>query len=137
MITVFPASILYKSTEGRYRPVSYPDGPITARCRFIKNSYPDGSTTARCRFIKNAYWVDPDETSHLQCFQKYLCWSVGMKWLRPFQVGSSDAVFLCVGDFLCGGLFCHYLFLILPYFGDLGRMCFMIMAFPGYLHLYF
>ena len=26
-----PASILYKSTAGRYRPVSYPDGPITAR----------------------------------------------------------------------------------------------------------
>ena len=27
-------SILYKSTAGRYRPVSYPEGPITARCRF-------------------------------------------------------------------------------------------------------
>ena len=25
-----PASILYKSIAGRYRPVSYPDGPITA-----------------------------------------------------------------------------------------------------------
>ena len=36
---VHPASILYKSTAGRYRPVSYPDGPITARCRFIKNAY--------------------------------------------------------------------------------------------------
>ena len=34
-----PASILYKSTVGRYRPVSYPDGPITARYRFIKNAY--------------------------------------------------------------------------------------------------
>ena len=34
-----PASIIYKSTAGRYRPVSYPDGPITARCRFIKNAY--------------------------------------------------------------------------------------------------
>ena len=33
-----PVSILYKSTVGRYRPVSYPDGPITARCRFIKNA---------------------------------------------------------------------------------------------------
>ena len=33
-----PVSILYKSTAGRYRPVSYPDGPITARCRFIKNA---------------------------------------------------------------------------------------------------
>ena len=28
-----PASILYKSTEGRYRPVNYPGGPITARCK--------------------------------------------------------------------------------------------------------
>ena len=34
-----PASILYKSTAGRYRPVSYPDGPITAHYRFIKNAY--------------------------------------------------------------------------------------------------
>ena len=34
-----PWYILYKSTAGRYRPVSYPDGPITARYRFIKNAY--------------------------------------------------------------------------------------------------
>ena len=33
-----PAGILYKSIAGRYRPVSYPDGPITARYRFIKNA---------------------------------------------------------------------------------------------------
>ena len=33
-----PANILHKSIAGRYRPVSYPDGPITARCRFIKNA---------------------------------------------------------------------------------------------------
>ena len=37
--TEFPASIFYKSIAGRYRPVSYPDGPITARYRFIKNAY--------------------------------------------------------------------------------------------------
>ena len=36
-----PASILYKSTAGRYRPVSVADGPIAARCRFIKNAYRD------------------------------------------------------------------------------------------------
>ena len=36
---VNPASILYKSIAGRYRPVNYPDGPITARYRFIKNAY--------------------------------------------------------------------------------------------------
>ena len=35
----FSASILYKSIAGPYRPVSYPDGPITARYRFIKNAY--------------------------------------------------------------------------------------------------
>ena len=33
-----PAGILYKSIVGRYRPVSYPDRPITARYRFIKNA---------------------------------------------------------------------------------------------------
>ena len=29
----YPASILRKSTSGRHRPVSYPDGPMTARYR--------------------------------------------------------------------------------------------------------
>ena len=38
---LIPASSLYKSIAGRYRPVSYPDGPITARYRFIKNAYWD------------------------------------------------------------------------------------------------
>ena len=38
------SSILYKSTAGHYRPVSYPDGPITPRCRFMY-------ITARYRFI--------------------------------------------------------------------------------------
>ena len=41
------ASILYKSTAGRYRPVSYIDGPITARCRFIKNAYWVGFSRTR------------------------------------------------------------------------------------------
>ena len=31
----YPSSILYISIPSRYRPVSYPDGPITARYRFI------------------------------------------------------------------------------------------------------
>ena len=35
----YPASILYKSTAVRYRPVSYPDRPITTRYRFKKNAY--------------------------------------------------------------------------------------------------
>ena len=34
-----PASILYKSIAGSYRPVRVADGPITARYRFIKNAY--------------------------------------------------------------------------------------------------
>ena len=38
-----PVSILYKSIAGRYRPVRVADGPITARCRFIKNAIRDGS----------------------------------------------------------------------------------------------
>ena len=33
-----PASILRKSTSGRHRPVSYPDGPMTARYRFMSNA---------------------------------------------------------------------------------------------------
>ena len=33
-----PVSILYKSIAGRYRPVSYPDGPITAHYGFTKNA---------------------------------------------------------------------------------------------------
>ena len=37
-VAVDPVSILYKSTAGRYRPVRVADGPITARCRFIKNA---------------------------------------------------------------------------------------------------
>ena len=35
----YPASILYITIAGRYWPVSYPDGPIMARYRFIKNAY--------------------------------------------------------------------------------------------------
>ena len=30
--------VLHKSIAGRYRPISYPDGPISARCRFICNA---------------------------------------------------------------------------------------------------
>ena len=33
-----PVSILHKSIAGRYRPVRIADGPITTRCRFIKNA---------------------------------------------------------------------------------------------------
>ena len=33
-----PVSILHKSIEGCYRPVRVADGPITARCRFMRNA---------------------------------------------------------------------------------------------------
>ena len=33
-----PISILHKSRAGRYRPVRVADGPLSARCRFIKNA---------------------------------------------------------------------------------------------------
>ena len=38
LIGLNPVSILHKSTAGRYRPVRVADGPITARCRFMKNA---------------------------------------------------------------------------------------------------
>ena len=38
-----PASILYKSTAGRY----WPDGLITARCRFIEDAYWDAYSRSR------------------------------------------------------------------------------------------
>ena len=37
-LTFYPASILYKSIAGCYRPVRVADGPITARYRLIKNA---------------------------------------------------------------------------------------------------
>ena len=35
---MIPVSILRKSIAIRYRPVRVADGPITVRCRFIKNA---------------------------------------------------------------------------------------------------
>ena len=54
-----PASILYKSIAGRYRPVSYPDGPITARYRFIKDVY-----CVACLFVVLRFYgsVNPIES---------------------------------------------------------------------------
>ena len=37
-VSRYPISILHKSIAGRYRPVRVADGPITTRCRFIKNA---------------------------------------------------------------------------------------------------
>ena len=46
-----PASILYKSIAGRYRPVSYPDGPITAGYRFFKNVYWGSDSVANVSLV--------------------------------------------------------------------------------------
>ena len=60
------------------------------------------------------------------------------------QSGSSFAIFLClcVGSFIrgVGGFICGLYFVIIcspSPFGVSGRLCFAIVAFPGYLHLYF
>ena len=39
VLSTSPASILHKSIAGRCRPVSYSDGPTTARYRFMLNAY--------------------------------------------------------------------------------------------------
>ena len=46
-----PASILYKSIAGRYRPVRVADGPITVCYRFIKNAYWDERKQNHCSVI--------------------------------------------------------------------------------------
>ena len=66
-IAINPASILYKSTAGRYRPVRIILYKSTAG-RHRPVSYPDGPITARCRFIKNAYWeasLSPENDIHV------------------------------------------------------------------------
>ena len=57
-----------------------------------------------------------------------------------FSTDHSKSVLL-LQFFVCVSLisyvaFCHYLFLIFPSFGILGRLCIMIVAVPGYLHLF-
>ena len=94
-----PVSILHKSIAGRCRPVRVADGPITARCRFIKN----------------ASWA-------LQCLD--VC---------GFIYGVFFFFFFCF-FFVC------FLSLFVPhlsFFAVWGGLCFVIVAFPGYLHLYF
>ena len=47
-----PVSILHKSIAGRYRSVRVADGPITARCRFIKNASLVGAGLGhRCPYV--------------------------------------------------------------------------------------
>ena len=52
---IIHASNIYKSIAGRYRPVSYPDGSITARYGFIKNAYWDMAHFGRIQtFVRQA-----------------------------------------------------------------------------------
>ena len=68
-----PVSILYKSTDGRYRPVSYPVEPITARCRFIKNAswihgYYESKTRTIClQCLANLFDFDRQIGKYLFC----------------------------------------------------------------------
>ena len=67
MAHVIPASILYKSIEGRYRPVRVTDGPIVARYRFIKNAYWHGTCFAHhCISSSSAVSIDIKWLSKLE-----------------------------------------------------------------------
>ena len=50
-LRIIPASILHKSTAGRYQPVRVADGPITVRYRFMYNAYWDHAR-ARVRRVQ-------------------------------------------------------------------------------------
>ena len=52
---------LYRSIAGRYQPVSYPDGPITARYRFIKNAYWDMRNN-----LINSFLIYPGKYQQIQ-----------------------------------------------------------------------
>ena len=43
---------------------------------------------------------------------------------------------VCVPVFQMWNSSCYYLFSVSPAFGASGRLCFVIVAFPGYFHLY-
>ena len=72
----FPVSILYKSITGRYRPVSYPGGPITARYRFIKNAY-----WVICHL---AIYIPYSHKHHLMSRQLIFFLSVPLVWVGQY-----------------------------------------------------
>ena len=49
---------------------------------------------------------------------------------------ATEAGLLCVSDFMCGIYGGALISFSSHFFGALGGFCFVIMAFPGYLHLY-
>ena len=59
-----PVNILYKSIAGRYRPVSYPDGPITARYTRQAHDVNTTSPQRRCNVMTlHRHWGDVVFTS--------------------------------------------------------------------------
>ena len=63
-----------------------------------------------------------------------LCVWEGLRFMIVALLGLFSYLFFILSH-MC--LFCHCLFLRSPCFGASGRLCFMIVAFPGYFHLYF
>ena len=83
-----PASILYKSTAGRFRPVSYPDGPMTARCRFVKNAYWEGAQV--WRYI--VWRCGSEGTLSVVAVQKALCLTLRLRRHFVWHCGSEGTL---------------------------------------------
>ena len=92
-----PVSILFKSIAGRYRPVSYPDGPITTRYGFIKNANWERG------------WLDEANVSCIlrhRGVQLILAYS----WTRPAILAAGKVV----GGFISSVSSLSFIFLFLP-----------------------
>ena len=79
-----PASILYKSTAGRY----WPDGLMTARCRFIEDAYWDAYS--RSRWNRRLKMNCMCSESGIQITATDLLWKLAfmatlVEWLRFFR----------------------------------------------------
>ena len=101
-------------------------------------------TLIRCHILQQLIWVCTVCELSFYGSPKYNgFWdrihSVGF---LPFLTREATVIipwrFLRYGSSLCfGGVFCHYLFLISPSFGGLGRLCFVIVALPGWMSSHF
>ena len=84
-----PESILYKSIAGRYRPVSYPDGPITARYRFIKNASWEGTVARQKNENKKMHHAKYMHFAEIQlifdCSKVFSCTNVQSCHIRKFS----------------------------------------------------
>ena len=79
-----PASILYKSIAGRYRPVRVADGPITARYRFIKNAY---WGTAKWLVFRLFYFARISTICNPVCDYRFTLYSwLSLSRLRLFRI---------------------------------------------------